>query len=171
MPFTRRALSLLSSRCVCNLNPNPKYQVGQAQREAAHPSRCVSQDDTYGDPLGITARHSPTGRGKTPKAPSETFLATASCDDAGVKTASQMNPALPAKNADVMADLFAGADRLEYSAKRVSEYDPNTFHTEAVILKPDGTYEHRDAAEWYVWKNGEDKHDGWISILIYVHIW
>ena len=75
-----------------------------------------------------------------------------------------MNPPLAANDTNVMEDLFAGAEKLEYSAKRVSEYDPNTFHTEAVILKPDGTYEHRDAAEWYVWKNGEDKHDGWIYI-------
>merc|ERR1711934_311144 len=120
------------------------------------------EDETYGDPLGISARHSPHGRGKTPKSPGSPFAATPADD--GVKTSSHMNPSIPAEAQQAMDVAFGDAERLEFSHKRVSSYDPNTFHIESVVLKRDGTFEHRDAAEWYCWRNGEDAHDGWIYI-------
>jgi len=120
------------------------------------------EDDTYGDPLGISARHSPTGRGKMLKNTGAPFAATPAND--GVKTASQMNPNLPAEAQQAMDSIFGEYDRLEFSHKRLSSHDPNTFHVESVVLKNDGTFEHRDNAEWYCWKNGEDAHDGWVFI-------
>merc|ERR1711998_438369 len=87
------------------------------------------EDETYGDPLGISARHSPTGRGEVAKNKTEyrPIAATPATANEMVKTASQMNPAIP---------------------------------VESLVLKADGTFEHRDTAEWYCWKNGEDAHDG-----------
>merc|ERR1711998_521364 len=120
------------------------------------------EDETYGDPLGISARHSPTGRGKTAKNPGQAFKANPAND--GVKTASQMDPPIPAETQQAMAEIFGEEPKLEFSHKRLSSYDPNTFHVESLVLKPDGTFEHRDNAEWYCWKNGEDAHDGWVFI-------
>jgi len=60
--------------------------------------------------------------------------------------------------------LFDGAERLEWSNKRVSGFDPNTFHLESIVLNKDGSFEHRDTAEWYKWADGNDNHDGWIYI-------
>ena len=53
---------------------------------------------------------------------------------------------------------------MEYYNKRVSGFDPNTFHLESIVLNKDGSFEHRDTAEWYKWKDGDDSHDGWIYI-------
>lgn len=124
------------------------------------------RDETYGDPLGISARHSPTGRGEVAKNKTEyrPIAATPATANEMVKTASQMNPAIPAETQQAMEAVFGESDKLEFSHKRLSSYDPNTFHVESLVLKADGTFEHRDTAEWYCWKNGEDAHDGWIFI-------
>jgi len=117
------------------------------------------EDDTYGDPLGVSARHSPTGRGNMPKGGGASFAATPAHD--GVKTASQMNPPVPiTESQESMDSVFGDAAVLEFSNKRLSSYDPNTFHLESLVLKTDGTFEHRDTAEWH--KDGGD--DGWIFI-------
>jgi len=115
--------------------------------------------DTYGDPLGISMRHKVFNKAKVS---GQAFAATPSND--GVKQSSQMNPPISAETSEAMEAVFGEYDRLDYSHKRVSSYDPNTFHLETLILKKDGTFEHRDTAEWYHWRNGEDAHDGWIYI-------
>ena len=35
------------------------------------------------------------------------------------------------------------ANKLEFSNKRVSGFDPNTFHLESIVLNKDGSFEHR----------------------------
>jgi len=117
------------------------------------------EESTYGDPLGISARHKVAGK---PCVQGSAFAATPSTE--GMKTSSQMNPPIPPATDEAMAAIFGDYDRLDFSHKRVSAHDPNSFHLETMVLKRDGTFEHRDAAEWYQWRNGEDSHDGWVYI-------
>lgn len=81
-----------------------------------------------------------------------------------MKTASQMNPSVPTmESQEAMDSIFGDASSLEFSHKRLSSYDPNTFHLESLVLKADGTFEHRDTAEWHSWRD-EEGDDGWMFI-------
>lgn len=134
----------------------------EQQRDDSYAASAFAEElgaDSIGDPLGISARHK---FAQKPAIAGSAFAATPS--NSGVKTSSQMNPNLPAEAQQAIEGIFGEYDRLDFSHKRVSSYDPNTFHLETLILRKDGTFEHRDAAEWYHWRNGQDAHDGWIYI-------
>jgi len=119
-------------------------------------------DHSFGDPLNISARHRPHGNASPPRAVGEQF--TSSPTKEGVKDCSSMSPSRQPFEDAALGALFGGANKLEFSNKRVSGFDPNTFHLESIVLNKDGSFEHRDTAEWYKWKDGDDSHDGWVYI-------
>ena len=107
-------------------NGNGNY----GQPELRHPSA------GYGDPLGISARHK-----YGPKELGEPFQALPVPPGQGVQKACQMNPILtPLLDSERVAaeEMFGGETRIEFSHKRISTFDPNTFHLECVILNADG---------------------------------
>jgi len=116
----------------------------------------------FGDPLHISARHRPAGDKTEPRPVGEEFASSPT--QSGVKEASSMSPMRRPAQDDALSELFNGAETIEYSNKRVSGFDSNTFHLESIVLNVDGSFEHRDTAEWYKWKDGDDSHDGWIYI-------
>merc|ERR1711907_700077 len=119
------------------------------------------ESNSFGDPLNVSARYRPQGD-ETERPVSEEFVASPTQN--GVKDCSSMSPARKPFEDTALNALFAGADKVEYYNKRVSGFDPNTFHLESIVLNKDGSFEHRDTAEWYKWKDGDDSHDGWIYI-------
>lgn len=147
------------------LSVNEFENDNETQRDKMYQASAFAhelQDDTYGDPLAISARHSPQGRGNSEKPVGAPFEPAPA--EVGVFSSSQMNPPPTVESEQAMNEIFGELDKIEFSHKRVSSFDPNTFHVESVVLKRDGSYEHRDVAEWYCWRDGADSHDGWIYI-------
>jgi len=147
------------------LSHNDFENKNEQQRDAAYGSSEFAnelEDNSFGDPLNISARHRPAGSTNAEQPIGQEFGSSPARE--GVKDCSSMSPSRQPFEDDAMGALFAGAERVEYANKRISGFDPNTFHLESIVLNKDGTFEHRDTAEWYKWKDGDDSHDGWIYI-------